>query len=105
MFWQHWQKRKKDFTDLNIWWDIGKKKIKHISIRFSKKLVRKVRTQRLSLVSQLNTIIASNTKNNNKESIERVKSELINIDNKTIAGAKIRSKEHFYTEFEKPFKI
>ncbi len=102
MFWQHWQKRKKDFTDLNIWWDIGKKKIKHISIRFSKKLVRKARTQRRILESQLNTLIASNTKNNNKESIERVKSELIDIDNKTIAGAKIRSKERFYTEFEKP---
>ncbi len=35
-FWKHWQKRKSDFSNLNVWWDIGKKKLKHISIRFSK---------------------------------------------------------------------
>ncbi len=33
-FWSHWHKRKSDFKNLNVWWDMGKKKIKHISIRF-----------------------------------------------------------------------
>ena len=95
MFWQHWQKRKTDFTDLNIWWDIGKKKIKHILIRFSKKLARQAKSHRRNLELQLNNLIASNTKNNNKENIEKIKSELTELDNKNIAGAKIRSKERF----------
>ena len=101
-FWLHWKKRKPDFHDLRTWWDIGKKKIKHISVKFSKKKAREKRFQRNVLEARLSDLITSNAKNKNREKIDKIKAEITEIDNKAIAGAKIRSKERFYTEFEKP---
>ncbi len=74
---------------------MGKKKIKHLSIRFSKKLARKKRFSRRVFKAQLNDLIKSNKRNNNSEKIEHVKKEILDIDNKAVEGAKIRTKERF----------
>ena len=103
-FWKFWQSRRSSFRNINIWWDIGKRKIKHLSIRFSKRLLREKRFLRQSLERELNQLSCTNTDNDNKDEIDRVKAELTEIDNAAILGAKIRSKERFYTENEKPSK-
>ena len=103
-FWSYWQLRKMDFRDLSIWWDIGKRKIKHLSITFSRKLAREKRSSRLKLEKELNRLLSTNDSNCNKNEIDRIKAAITDLDNAIISGAKIRSKERFHTEFEKPSK-
>ncbi len=103
-FWTHWQSRKLAFRDLNAWWDIGKKKIKHISIAFSKKLARANRSKRRDLEQKLFDVIKLDAKNHMKSAVENIKDEIRALDNKAVKGAKIRSKDRFYSEYEKPSK-
>ena len=93
-----------DYRDLNIWWDIGNRKIKHLSIKFSKKLAREKRSSRLELEKDMSKLLNTNHLNSNKVDIDRIKAEITDLDNSRFNGAKIRSKERFYTEFEKPSK-
>ncbi len=79
-----------DYRDLNIWWDIGKRKIKHLSIKFSRKLAREKRSSRLELEKELNELLNTNHLNSNKVDIDRIKAEIIDLHNSRINGAKIR---------------
>ena len=101
-FWLHWRKRKSSFKDLNIWWDIGKKKLKHLSIIFSRKLAKGKHSASRKLESQVNDLVTSNSHKDNIKRIKKVSQDILNVDNKAVEGAKIRSNERFYTEFEKP---
>ncbi len=90
------------FSILHVWWDIGKKKLKHISIRISKSTCIKERLHRRNLESYLNRLIASNVDNKNRKEIEQVIQDIRKFDNIMICGAKICLKELFFNEFDKP---
>ncbi len=103
-FWSHWQLRKIDFRDINAWWDIGKRKIKHIAMKLSKRLARERRQKRARLEQKLRDLSALKPSRPVLDAIEALKSDITDLDNTLVHGARIRSKERFYTEFEKPSK-
>ena len=100
-FWKHWQTKKQEFRNLNIWWDFGKKKIKHLTIKFSKKIAREKRSKRSKLERDLIHYIQLNNNKTFNSKIDSINNELTELEQSRLNGAKIRSKERFYNEFEK----
>ena len=102
--WEKWQQRKPDFSNLNVWWDKGKLKLKGQCQKFSKQQA-KVNFQNLKLLKkELNEHLNKPKSVDISQQIGKIQEELGAIHNKLVTGAKIRSKEKFYHEDEKPTK-
>ena len=55
-FWKYWQKRKNDFASILIWWDLGKRHLKDLSIRFCSKLSKNRRVRREKLMERISSL-------------------------------------------------
>ncbi len=96
-FLNHWCLRKLDFSNLHAWWDIGKRKIKHICMKFSKRLAKERREKRVYLENQIRIMQESRKIDN----IDSLREAIKKLDNESIRGAQIRSKDRFFYENEK----
>lgn len=97
----HWKERKKDFEGkFNVWWDLAKRKIKHICISFSKQIAKQKRCRRAELELQIRTLTLSGSEED-QQNLSLLKHELETIDITAINGARIRAKEFHYTCNEK----
>ena len=101
--WEKWQQRKPDFPNLNVWWDKGKLKLKGLWQKFSKQVKVNFQNQKL-LEKELNELLKKPKSVDISQQIGKIQEELGAIYNKLVTGAKIRSKEKFYHEHEKPTK-
>ena len=96
---KHWQGRKSDFSGkLDVWWDFLKRKIKHLSIKFSKKLAKSRRQERNRLQAKIQLL--RSTDPSNAELTDALK-ELETHDNFLLSGARLRAKEFHYSYYEK----
>ena len=83
---------KKDFAGkLHIWWDIGKKKIRNLFKKFSKRLAKEKREKGIVLEGNLQKATIS-TNENEKETVPLIREEIEVLDLSSINGARIRAK-------------
>ena len=97
-FWNNWKLKKNDFSDISIWWDIGKKRIKRISQNFAIEQSIKKKSKLADLESEITQL--TNTMSNNTRLTE-LKNEHEFLLNKTTQGIKIRSRVQWWEEGEK----
>lgn len=98
----HWHSRREDFVDhLDAWWDICKKKMKHICIHYSKHSARQRRQERAALQLKIQRLSLQPSA---KSELETARKDLEKLDLVQISGARIRAKERFHSEYEKSSK-
>jgi hypothetical protein len=94
-FWKGWKSEKLKYS-LFDWWEIGKKKIKSLSITFSKNLAederKKLQTLYLELESEENGVDVDENK------VKDAKKKIIMLENKKKKGILIRSRQEFFEE-------
>ena len=97
--WGKWCEKKHEYSDLNVWWDLGKKKIKDVAMWCSKIIYRDKRSAIDNLEKYINEQGPS-TQNN----ITQAKNELKEIYDELGEGAIIRSRVNWFERGEKPSK-
>ena len=102
--WEKWQQRKSDFPNLNVWWDKGKLKLKDLCQKFSKQQANMNLQNQKLLEKELKELLNKPKSGDISQKIGKIQEELGAIHNKLVTGAKIRSKEKFYHDDEKPTK-
>ena len=101
-FWADWRCRRPSFSSIMDWWELGKSKIKGITIAFCKELVAKRRCLR-GLLSNLAQHLKSKVDNGVLSCIGSYKntlSEIARIDREVAKGAQIRGRVQCVEEGE-----
>ena len=89
----HWKRRKLDFVHkLDVWWDIGKRKIKKICQKFSINIARDHRYEREQLEKRIQDLSLSTDEGDINE-LAILRSKIHFLDLAKINGARIRAKE------------
>jgi exonuclease III len=100
-FWQSWQDEKSSFPSLAVWWDAGKKRIKHLSRAFSKQ---KAHARRQRIKSLEHTLFHLTRRQREGEDVhdllQDVKADLELEHQHAAQGARIRSREQWAEEGE-----
>ena len=101
-FWAWWKNQKHKYTDIGMWWDMGKVGIKDLSRDYSivKSIVQKSELEDLEF--EINSIKDDFTQN---ERLHELKSQYDSIIAKKSEGEKIRSKIRWWEEGEKSTKF
>lgn len=94
-FWKGWQSEKLNYS-LPDWWEIGKKKIKNLSITFSKNLAENERKKLQTLYLELEK--EEDGVNINENKVKEVKKDIIKLENIKKKGILIRSRQEFFEE-------
>ncbi|CAG2249247.1 unnamed protein product [Mytilus edulis] len=94
-FWINWKQRKSNYNVL-VWWEIGKKKIKELTIRFSKQLVARERKELSETYMQLEN--EENKIQPDQVTIDNLSEIIIKLENKEKMGTIIRSRQDYYEE-------
>ena len=97
-FWGSWRMQKNKYEDLLTWWDIGKQKIKDISIWAGKKLNTKLDYIR-NLENKLKDL--TEQEQNEMENIDSIRREINEYYSTKAEAARIRSRENWYEKGEK----
>ena len=101
-FWADWRCRRPSFSSIMDWWELGKSKIKGITIAFCKELVAKRLCLR-GLLSNLAQHLKSKVDNGVMSCIGPYKntlSEIARIDREVAKGAQIRARVQCVEEGE-----
>ncbi|CAG2188175.1 unnamed protein product [Mytilus edulis] len=94
-FWINWKQRKSNYNILD-WWEIGKKKIKELTIRFSKQLVARERIELSETYMKLEN--EENKIQPDQIIIDNLSETIIKLENKEKMGTIIRSRQDYYEE-------
>ena len=100
--WKKWQEQKNNYK-LQTWWDLGKKKIKELTIWCASKLKTDNKTERNNLEFRLNKEQEKTNKDVNL--VRTLEESLKNIMLREAEGTKIRSRLQWFEEGEKPTKF
>lgn len=92
-FWTHWRQQKIEHDCLE-WWDMGKKKIKDITINYSKMKAKRERDKYNIYNRKLEE--EENKPNPSQQIISELKASILEIENKKKQGIIIRSKQEYY---------
>ena len=97
--WRNWQEEKPNF-DLHTWWDLGKKKIKQLTVWCAQKL----KSQKDAFLKELQVRLDSEMHKLNKdnEKISFLEASIDKIINEQCEGDKIRSRAKWVEEGEGP---
>ena len=101
-FWADWRCRKPSFSSIMDWWELGKSKIKGITIAFCKELVARRRGLR-GLLSNLAQHLKSKVDNGVMSCVGPYKntlSEIARIDREAAKGAQVRARVQWVEEGE-----
>ena len=101
--WAKWQTQKCKYSDIKVWWDVGKRQIKTLMQNFSKK----EHFERNMKLKDLETAIEYMQKHDTgkDEEIRILQKEYESIHSKSIEGVKIRSRIKWWEEGEKSSKF
>ena len=102
-FWPTWQNKKIFYPDKGLWWDLGKKKIKEISIWCSKKLKEDHDFEKTNLELQLKKLKENPLSDHNE--IYYVEEKLRILLEKDIEGSRIRSRVKWFEDGEQSSKF
>ena len=61
IFWEKWRTKKDIYGDSRLWWDIGKKKIKELTISCAQQLHREADSQIKDIEMQIDKVVVINT--------------------------------------------
>ena len=99
--WSEWKARKDDFSDIKLWWDMGKRQIRDLTIWCSKQIKKKEEEERKNLEQQIERF---QIRVDEGENLERELSEttvlLQQHYNKKARGACIRSRVQWWDSGE-----
>ena len=101
-FWRKWRAELPDFSDIRLWWDVGKIKVRQLSIHFSKRRARDKRTSRKSLTTELASLrtLLDQGHDTHLPRFKQVESELQELDLDDARGAQVRSRARWIEEGE-----
>lgn len=101
-FLKYWKTRKNDWDNIAIWWDVGKKRIKQITIKHCVRKAKYRKSQEKELINKLTELQRQTTVNT--ELIEATQRKLTEIDVEKIRGVQIRSRATWMEKGEKSTK-
>ena len=103
-FWPQWQLEKPVFTDPRVWWDAGKFQLKEIAIAHSITAGNTRRREKAALEREFRDLQSRADPNNadHRHRLLEIKDLLRAMDDETIEGCIIRSKEQWTELGEKP---
>ena len=101
-FWKQWQNERADFADIRLWWDVGKIKLRQLTMSFSKRRAREKRSERQSLTKELASLrlLIDQGHANHLPRLKQVESNLRELDLDDARGAQIRSRARWVEEGE-----
>ena len=93
-FWDGWKLKKGEFNNLLIWWDIGKKRIKQLSIEYCKEKRRIERTyiQHLKQVEKHLLHLSEQKQLDDMTELIGIQDSIKDFESKELNGARIRAK-------------
>ena len=100
--WEHWRLKKSNYSDISVWWDVGKRRLKNLTQDYSKKVCRDKHSKLEELETKINNL--QNCANKADE-IKFLQQEYENIHCNRIEGARIRSRLKWWEEGEKSSKF
>ena len=105
-FWSSWQLNKPAFTDPRVWWDAGKLQLKEITIAHSVAEARERKRDKLNLENEFRNMLARGTSNTADDHVRlaEIRDLLKAIEDRSVEGAIIRSREQWLEIGEKPTK-
>ena len=98
IMWNDWKQQKPNFNDKNMWWDIGKKRIKEVAISVSKIIASESNREMHTLENRLKFL---NDRDIQSSELNSVKDELRKLHEKRGEGSKIRSRIKWWEEGER----
>ena len=101
-FWTRWQRRKLSFPSISVWWDLGKCKVKGLSINYCKEKSRERHSSRsvlINLVSHLKLRIDSGVVSC-IEVYHNVLAQISTLDSIAAKGSQVRSRVRWAEEGE-----
>ena len=98
--WKDWITHMDDYTNENIWWDLGKAKIKDLA----RWCAIKIKQDKMAYISRLEAIINKFDENTDKNYIANTRLKLKKSYEEIGQGAEIRSRVKWFEEGEKPTK-
>ena len=99
--WEELKKEQKFYSDIKIWWDVAKRRIKNIAMHVSNK-IRMEQTEREREIERRLTIL-KDLKNDSDE-VNSLKIELKDIHEKWGMGSKVRSRARWWEDGERSTK-
>ena len=97
--WMSWQRSKENYQDMGMWWDLGKKKIKDLTISISQLIARERNREKEVLENRLKFL---KDRNMQKDEINEIQMKLRKIHEQNGVGARVRSREKWWELGEKP---
>ena len=92
-FWADWSESKALFQDIGEWWDEGKSEMRNIIIEYSQSVKKKSNEQRAHLMNQFHRLSGKcNLSPEELAQLQRVRTELCDLDCKRLEGVRIRSR-------------
>ena len=100
--WTHWRDKRHEYKDVRTWWDVGKRHIKNMTIRFSKESKTDDQCKLDELEGKLND---KKFNEGDIDEINRLQFQYESIHSKKTEGAKIRSRIQWWEEGERSTKF
>ena len=101
--WENWKKQKYKYENKNIWWDLGKHKIKNLAKWCSYKL-KEDKMDKVKTLERQITDLEKNESDYNTNKLIKTKKDLEKILYEKAEGAKIRSRVNWFEHGEKSSK-
>ena len=98
-FWPSWKFHKSSFVSIMDWWELGKSKIKSLTVTYCKKRVAAQREKR-NLLCNLVEHLKRKIDNGSTSCVYAYKNALVNLDLEAANGARMRSRVQWAEEGE-----
>ena len=102
-FLEFWKDKRGEFQDLYQWWDEAKVQFKEVAIIHAVRANRNHRRQEVQLTRDITEL--KNMPNPDKKKIDSLEQQIIDIINKRLEGARVRSRAAWMEDGEKPTKF
>ena len=93
-FWESWKLQKGNFINLLLWWDIGKKRIKSLTIDYCKEKRRteRINIQNLKYIEKRLTHLSELGQMDDTTELFSIQDKIKNYEYKQLNGARLRAK-------------
>ena len=102
-FWKEWQQKRSHFSDIGLWWDLGKVKIKELTIWCACRIKLEQSNERKVLEKRIASLKTNPDYDSHK--LHELESNLRDILDEESNGAKVRSRVNWFEEGEKPTRF
>ena len=96
--WREWLLHIHDYRNENVWWDLGKTKIRDLARWCSFKL----KQDQITNIKRLESILRNSDENTDRQVINKTRTKLKHMYEEIGRGAEVRSRVQWFEESEKP---